>query len=364
MEVRPFNEIRSTLDERGELEKLPFMPEMLAYCGRRFEVWKRAHKTCDEAAGGALRSLRSTVHLKEARCNGTAHAGCDAGCLLFWKEQWLKRVEPVTRGCGPGSGTGSELPDPSTRRMLETIGRATRYQKTGAPEGQELFSCQATEVSRFSQPLPWWDLRQYGRDLCARNVTLVEFFTGLFIGVYNKIQDLLGGTTFGFISGVHVKTPHATLDLSPGDLVRIKSKGEVISTLDGRGKNRGLRFPPAMLPYCGKEHRVLRRVLRVINPHSHEMISLCGPSVILEGVVCTGKVKRFCPRMLYPYWRDVWLTKVAEPENARAPADERAPRPAMVRGIGALEPTPSVARRVAFEPASEEIPSKSSVEPS
>ena len=34
IEVRSAAEILATLDERGELENLPFMPEMLKFCGR------------------------------------------------------------------------------------------------------------------------------------------------------------------------------------------------------------------------------------------------------------------------------------------------------------------------------------------
>ena len=47
VEVRSAAEILATLDERGRLDALPFMPEMLQYCGRRFRVFKSAHKTCD-----------------------------------------------------------------------------------------------------------------------------------------------------------------------------------------------------------------------------------------------------------------------------------------------------------------------------
>ncbi len=35
------------------------------------------------------RKLKNTVHL-ETRCDGEAHDGCQAGCLLYWKEDWLK----------------------------------------------------------------------------------------------------------------------------------------------------------------------------------------------------------------------------------------------------------------------------------
>src|SRR5919201_470703 len=87
VEVRSEREILATLDERGELDSLPFMPEMLPYCGRRFRVFKVAHKTCDtiEYAGVGLRRMRNAVHLENLRCDGSAHDGCQAGCLIFWK---------------------------------------------------------------------------------------------------------------------------------------------------------------------------------------------------------------------------------------------------------------------------------------
>jgi len=38
VEVKDPAAILATLDEHGALEELPFMPEMAAFCGRRFEV--------------------------------------------------------------------------------------------------------------------------------------------------------------------------------------------------------------------------------------------------------------------------------------------------------------------------------------
>ena len=48
VEVRNEAEILSTLDRDGRLDGLPFMPEMLQFCGQRFRVYKSAHKTCDK----------------------------------------------------------------------------------------------------------------------------------------------------------------------------------------------------------------------------------------------------------------------------------------------------------------------------
>jgi len=97
VEVKPAEEILAGLDDRGELDSLPFMPEMLPFCGRRFVVDKIAFKTCDTATWTGLRRLTHTVHLAGLRCDGEAHGGCQAGCLIFWKTAWLTRVSGPTQ---------------------------------------------------------------------------------------------------------------------------------------------------------------------------------------------------------------------------------------------------------------------------
>ena len=92
--VRSEAEILATLDADGRVDGLPFMPEMLAYCGQTFRVFKRADKTCDTVGSTAMRRLHDTVHLEMLRCDGSAHGGCQAECLLYWKEAWLARVDP------------------------------------------------------------------------------------------------------------------------------------------------------------------------------------------------------------------------------------------------------------------------------
>ena len=51
VEVRSKDEILRTLNAMGRLDGLPFMPQMIQYCGQRFQVFKRAHKTCDTITG-------------------------------------------------------------------------------------------------------------------------------------------------------------------------------------------------------------------------------------------------------------------------------------------------------------------------
>ena len=77
VEVRSREEILATLDEQGEFANLPFMPEMLEFCGRRFQVSKRAHKTCDTVNVTGGRRLANGIHL-DLRCDGQAYGGCQA----------------------------------------------------------------------------------------------------------------------------------------------------------------------------------------------------------------------------------------------------------------------------------------------
>src|SRR5262245_23772237 len=100
VEVRSKAEILATLDAHGRLDGMPFMPEMLAFCGRQLRVRAVAHKTCDTATQSWTgRRLSTTVHLEGAFCEGSAHGGCQAECALYWRDAWLKRVgESDARG--------------------------------------------------------------------------------------------------------------------------------------------------------------------------------------------------------------------------------------------------------------------------
>ena len=67
VDVKSPAEILATLDERGELGGLPFMPEMAAYCGRRLTVDRRADKICDTVQFSGSRRLPNSVLLEDLR---------------------------------------------------------------------------------------------------------------------------------------------------------------------------------------------------------------------------------------------------------------------------------------------------------
>jgi len=317
VEVRTEEEILGTLDADGRLEGLPFMPEMLPHCGKRFRVSARAYKACDTISWRQLRRMENAVHLEELRCDGSAHGGCQAGCLLYWKDAWLKRVD---EDGDDATVTSTEPAAPGATR--ETLFAAA--ERTAANDGERLYACQATELLRATtRALKWWEPDQYVEDVRSGNASLGSVVRGLLIGFFNKFQQVNARLLpraclihdcrpYPFVLGTAEEANgNEPLGLQPGDLVEVKSKEEIFATLDERDRNRGLRFDSEMLHYCGRRARVLRRVEHIIDEESGKMIHIKGDCIILEGVICTGTYHRSCPRRIFPYWREAWLRRVA-----------------------------------------------------
>jgi hypothetical protein len=287
VEVRPFSEILATLDAKGRYEGLPFMPEMLACCGRRFQVFRRAEKVFLDREYVATR-LENTVLLTAVRCDGASHDGCQMACLMLWKEAWLR----------PVPGEGGELVPP-----IPADAAAKLPTRTG-----DAYCCQATELSRCTTPLPWWDLRQYVRDYFARKMTVRQWCRMMGLLIWNKLCRALGATHVGMVLGTQEKPANETLGLQPGDWVRVKSRKEIEATLDTNGRNRGLSVAPEMLEFCGQRLQVVRRVETIILEWTGELRRVTN-TVILDGATCSGMVRRGCPRDCYHLWREAWLER-------------------------------------------------------
>jgi len=311
VEVRSPSEILASLDERGRLDALPFMPEMLQFAGKQFRVSKRAFKTCDQVKNSGMYRMERTVHLEGLRCDGSAHGGCQAGCLIFWKEGWLRRA----------GDDGQEAAPAASVATLETLQRETR--PPGAGPDEEIFSCQNTAIPEAAPThIPGWDVRQYIEDVTSGNAPVRQVVRGLAIHLFNKLQwanrkflpRLLlinGGRSYPHIEGrVQGRTPKETLDLQPGELVEVKSKEEIFATLDQTGHNRGLRFDIEMLRYCGKQARVQRRVNRLIDEKTGKMVHIKGDCIVLDGFICAADYHQSCPRGIEEYWREIWLKRV------------------------------------------------------
>jgi hypothetical protein len=119
------------------------------------------------------------------------------------------------------------------------------------------------------------------------------------------------------------KTPVDVLHLQPGELVEVKSRAEIVATLDARSCNRGLLFDAEMLRWCGGIYRVLRRVHNIIDEKSGRMLRMKNPCIVLEGVWCQGDYHTYCPKAIYHYWRESWLCRANKISLAESPEQLR-----------------------------------------
>ena len=317
VEVRSAEEILATLDERQCLDGLPFMPEMLRYCGKRFRVFKSAHKTCDTIERWfVMRRMSSAVLLEGLRCDGSAHDGCQAGCLFFWKGAWLKRISNDERA----DAYQSAVPRPSDDGKWSPLGvqalhDATREAKNGSEAAR--YRCQATELVRATTAISPWDPRPYVKDLTSGNVGILEFvWYGLRAG-FNIVARRLTGRTVPNVCGLAGETtPNQKLNLKVGEVVRVRSKQEIMRTLNSQQRNRGLFFDVEMTAFCEKDsYRVLTLVEKIIDEKTGKMIKMPNSCLILDGVTCSGRLSQsrmFCPRSIYPYWREIWLERSSD----------------------------------------------------
>ena len=342
VQVRSKDEILRTLDGDGQLEGMPFMPEMFAFVGKKFRVLKIAHKTCDYSTPYPFhtRRLPSTVHL-ETRCDGKAHDGCQASCLIYWKEAWLKPIG------NPQDSEFSEIPvllnrgcdDKPFAKCTENDIR-DRVKAPAADGEAPKYICQMTQIPFATTPLAWWDPRQYLEDYLSGNVSLGRIISSLIfyayysiseagIGVgrpmrwlYDRVVPIFGGSLFPRNAGVIPEgqpTPTQTLNLQPGELVRIKSHEEILKTIDSSNQNRGMRWDAELVPYCGKTFKVRDRVTKIIGEQTQKMVHMKNPCIVLESVVCQARYspcRLFCPKEMYPYWREIWLERVRPDQDA------------------------------------------------
>jgi len=298
VEVKDPQEILSTLDAEGTLDGLPFMPEMIAYCGRRFRVLRHAEKTCIDEGNGIYRThafLHKDILLLEGlRCSGADHDGCQRLCMLFWKTAWVRKVDPSVPAALEDESDPREL-----RSKLKTMSAPGRY------------FCQSTQLSTITESRQIRRrqiLSQCLRDLRSGAIGVVEMLGLILVPYFRKTRNRLFGSRT--LAGTLSRTPTGTLGLQPGELVQVKSLQEMQATLDRDGRNRGLTCDIEMGRFCGRQYRVLGRLDRMISESTGEMRSVHG-TVFLDGTpcLCSWSVGG-CPRLDFCYWREVWLKRI------------------------------------------------------
>jgi len=304
VEVKTPNEIMETLDAEGASGHLPFMPEMLQFCGRRFRVATQASTICFSGPGPFRAfGVNDIVTLEGVRCSGSAHGNCQKACMVFWRAAWVRKVED------------SSIESQVELRDLDRL--RARLKVSTSPE---LYYCQATELSKATHPM-------------SRSERLGKYFGGLRAGNFNALEMATSTGRWFFwkirqmFLALHVReskqsTPAESLNLGPGDWVEVKSLQSIMETLDARGRNRGLYFSPDMRLWCGRRCRVKGRLDRIIVDGTGQMRQLRN-TVCLEGSTCGCSYVGFgmsgCSRCELTYWREIWLRRLDENGKPLAP---------------------------------------------
>jgi len=296
VEVLSAGEILATLDGNQALEGLPFMPEMLAFCGRSFQVQIHADRTCVRALPPGehepIRGLRDCVVLVGLRCSGGFHGGCQLGCMLFWKEAWLK---PVT---GPQPGWGA---------LVEAAG-------TGHPvtPGQDpaVILRQGTGTGRATtRGQSKWDPREYFGMLRAGTFRVPELVRMLHVAGSRKVELALR-SRFQSHAPPAQEEEGEVLGLQPGEWIEVKGMQEILRTLDARHCRKGLAFSNDMFGFCGRRFQVQHRIETLLDEKTGKLRKV-QHTVTLVGTDCQKYMG--CARQMPLLWRELWLRRVAPP---------------------------------------------------
>jgi hypothetical protein len=293
VEVKAPDEILQTLDAEGTLDHLPFMPEMVEFCGRRFQVSRRVVKTCFSGTISTMRGFRrnDVVTLDGLRCSGAAHDGCQKACMIFWRDAWLRKVQDASVQSKVDSGGIERL-----RTRLKTMTGPTTY------------FCQASELLKATKPLSRWE--RFGKcvsEVRAGNCSALQMLERLGIWLVWRIRRKVLGQ---YARGSNKSTPVESLNLQPGESIEVKSMRSIKETLNENGRNRGLYFSPDMRLLCGGRHRVKGRIDKIVVDGTGEMRQLRN-TVYLEGSLCGCASTAFggCSRSEFVYWREIWLRR-------------------------------------------------------
>ncbi len=297
VEVLPASEILRTLDADQSLEGLPFMPEMLPNCGRRYRVALRAERTCIHPPEHPFRRLQNAVVLEGLRCDGALHGGCQLGCMFLWKEAWLRKVPASRRD------------DPAAR-----VDDVPALRVSAISDGERFF-CQATELPRATEPGdPIWKPGQYLRFLKVRTLSLAELIAMFGRPVLRRARWFAASLVPGRAApAVAIET---SLGLQPGEWVEVRSRDEILQTLDAEGRHKGLYFTMDMYRRSGHRMQVRQRIERVIVEQTGRLQQV-RDTVILEGSICDRY--RGCARGMPILWREAWLKRVDQSLATTAP---------------------------------------------
>jgi hypothetical protein len=304
VEVKPAEEILATFDADGTIDNLPFMPEMLEFCGKRFQVSERVLSMCHSGFNPGMRVFRAddVVILDSLRCSGANHDGCQKACMIFWREAWLRKVDSAA----PHSRSSSEDNSQWQARLKTSTGPQTYF-------------CQASELLKATNESSLKSrLAKAYSEVRAGNCNALEMARRIAIWLSRRISRVIFGT-YAYARGNKKSTPLGALNLQPGERVQVKPMESIVETLNEYARNRGLLFFPNMRSLCGSRQTVQQRLDKIIVDGTGEMRQMRN-TVYLEGSCCRCAQLALggCSRHEFAYWREIWLKRPTDPSCARS----------------------------------------------
>ena len=184
VEVRSEDEILATLDANGMLEDLPFMPEMVRFCGQQFRVGAVAHKLCDTQSRTGMRRM---TQLRAPGRRGRP--------LRRWRARRLPGRLPALledRLAQAGRRSGRRPTRPAGRRPLRRAccrcwsRRPAARRRHRRRSGARRPSCCGRRRSRCRSR----DLAQYVQDVRTGNVSVAWSSRAFLVGMFNRVQGI------------------------------------------------------------------------------------------------------------------------------------------------------------------------------
>lgn len=100
--------------------------------------------------------------------------------------------------------------------------------------------------------------------------------------------------------------------LKLGDVVIVRSKEEILETLNENNRLEGCSFMDEMWQYCNTRQKVFKRVEYFFDERNSKFFKARN-TLLLEGLRCSGKLSKLmprCDRSCYFFWRGEWLKKI------------------------------------------------------
>ena len=106
------------------------------------------------------------------------------------------------------------------------------------------------------------------------------------------------------------KTFKPESSFTKGDIVRVRSREEIQSTLDPFNMLKGCTFFHEMFDYCGTDQKVFKVMRNFMDERDYKYKKTRG-IILLENNFCSGR-SAFgeCDRCCFLFWREEWLEKL------------------------------------------------------